>query len=59
MAPDFPAAEGDQGVQADDPDGALGRRGTVAVLGSRGSLGSHLRIGVLGGPATQSVRSWC
>ena len=56
MVPDFPAAEGVQGVQAGDPDGALGRRGIVAVLGSRGSLGSHLRTGVLGGPATQSVR---
>ena len=56
MAPDFPVAEGDQGVLAGDPDGALGRRGIVAVLGSQGSFGSHLRIGVLGGPATQSVR---
>ena len=56
MAPDFPVAEGVQGVQAGDPDGALGRRGIAAVLGSRGSLGSHLRTVVLGGPATQSVR---
>ena len=56
MAPDSPVAVGVQGVQAGDPDGALGRRGIVAALGSRGSLGSHLHIAVLGAPATQSVR---
>ena len=56
MAPDFPVAEVVQGVQVGDLDGALGRQGIVAVLGIRGSLGSHLHIAVLGAPATQSVR---
>ena len=58
---DFPVAVGVQDVLEGVRDGVLGPLGTVAVLDSRSSRGSPRHTGVLGGPATMSMRwgfSW-
>ena len=56
LALDFPVAGGVQDVLEGGRGGGPGPLGTVAVLDSRSSRGSPRHTGVLGGPATMSMR---
>ena len=56
MVLDFPVAVGDQGGQEGGQGDALGLLGSVAVPDTPSSQGTLRHTGVLGGPATHSMR---
>ena len=56
MVPDFPVGVGDQDGQEGGRGDALGLLGSVAVPDTPSSQGSPRHTGVLGGPATHSMR---